>query len=100
MMDTKAKKLICRLLGDKKDMRVLEWGAGGSTLFYSQFAKAWNTVEKSNGFFFGNAKFGKEFSDFMKGMGEVENVWLDWRGLILSIRCFTCLFEYASIILS
>ena len=43
MMDRDSVKLLCSLLKPSQD--VLEWGSGGSTLFYSKFVKSWNTIE-------------------------------------------------------
>jgi len=43
MMGAASVKMLCDLLN--ADTRVLEWGSGGSTLFFSQFVKSWDTVE-------------------------------------------------------
>ena len=43
MMDRDSVKLLCSVLKPSQD--VLEWGSGGSTLFYSKFVKSWNSIE-------------------------------------------------------
>jgi len=43
MMESTSVKLLCDFMSADKD--VLEWGSGGSTNFFSQFVKHWDTVE-------------------------------------------------------
>lgn len=43
MMGSPSVKILCELL--TTNTRVLEWGSGGSTLFFSQFVKSWDTIE-------------------------------------------------------
>lgn len=43
MMDSSSVKMICDLL--TPSTRVLEWGSGGSTIFFSQFSKYWTSIE-------------------------------------------------------
>ena len=45
MMDPKSIALMCRVLSAKSKPDVLEWGCGGSTAFFSQFAGSWHSVE-------------------------------------------------------
>lgn len=45
MMDHHSIQEMCELLGDGRDKDVLEWGSGGSTLFFSQFARTWVAFE-------------------------------------------------------
>jgi len=43
MMESTSVKMMCGLLTPQT--RVLEWGSGGSTLFFSQFVRRWDTIE-------------------------------------------------------
>jgi len=43
MMESTSVKLLCDFMSADQD--VLEWGSGGSTNFFSQFVKHWDTVE-------------------------------------------------------
>ena len=43
MMASSSVKLVCDLLNS--ETRVLEWGSGGSTLFFSKYVKSWDTIE-------------------------------------------------------
>ena len=43
MMESTSVKLLCDFMSADKD--VLEWGSGGSTNFFSQFVKHWDTIE-------------------------------------------------------
>ena len=43
MMDPTSVRLLCKYL--RPEHNVLEWGSGGSTAFYSQFVKSWNSIE-------------------------------------------------------
>jgi FkbM family methyltransferase len=43
MMEPTSVKMMCELL--TPSTRVLEWGSGGSTLFFSKFVKSWDSVE-------------------------------------------------------
>jgi len=43
MMEPTSVKMLCGLL--TPHTRVLEWGSGGSTLFFSQFVRRWDTIE-------------------------------------------------------
>lgn len=45
MMDPKSIQLMCRVLTAKPRPDVLEWGCGGSTAFFSQFAGSWQSIE-------------------------------------------------------
>eukprot|EP01047_Picozoa_sp_COSAG01_P043833 COSAG01_NODE_3918_length_5538_cov_28.353374_3_plen_81_part_00 len=43
MMESQSVELMCRQM--KSGARVLEWGSGGSTLFFSKYVAAWDTIE-------------------------------------------------------
>ena len=43
MMEPTSVKMLCSLLTPQT--RVLEWGSGGSTLFFSRFVRRWDTIE-------------------------------------------------------
>jgi FkbM family methyltransferase len=43
MMEPSSVKMLCELL--TPSTRVLEWGSGGSSLFFSKFVKSWDSVE-------------------------------------------------------
>lgn len=45
MMDRHSVHAMCELLGNQRDKDVLEWGSGGSTLFFSHFARSWISFE-------------------------------------------------------
>jgi hypothetical protein len=57
MMDFHSVEQMCELLGDHRDKDVLEWGCGGSTLFFSQFARSWISIEH-------DASFGEKVSQY------------------------------------
>jgi len=39
--------IMCSVLGPWRDKEVLEWGSGGSTLFFSKFAKSWRSIDSN-----------------------------------------------------
>lgn len=43
MMDTSSVKLMCELL--KPHYNILEWGSGGSTLFFHKYVRSWSSIE-------------------------------------------------------
>merc|ERR1712110_1241701 len=42
-MEPSSVLLLCSLL--TPDLDVLEWGSGGSTLFFSQYVRSWHSIE-------------------------------------------------------
>ena len=47
MMDASSVKMLCDIL--KHTSKVLEWGSGVSTLFFSRFVERWDSVEHDAG---------------------------------------------------
>ena len=45
MMDPKSVRVMCGVLAARPSASVLEWGAGGSTAFFSRYAGRWESVE-------------------------------------------------------
>ena len=43
MMYPSSVELLCSYL--RPDMEVLEWGSGGSTLYYSKYVTSWYSIE-------------------------------------------------------
>ena len=62
MMAASSVKLVCNLL--TPDTRVLEWGSGGSTLFFSKYVKSWDTIEH-------NVDWIPEMQEYTKNMSNV-----------------------------
>jgi hypothetical protein len=62
MMAASSVKLVCNLL--TPDTRVLEWGSGGSTLFFSKYVKSWDTIEH-------NVNWISEMQEYTKDLSNV-----------------------------
>ena len=63
MMAASSVKLVCNLL--TPDTRVLEWGSGGSTLFFSKYVKSWDTIEH-------NVNWISEMLEYTKDLSNVQ----------------------------
>ena len=61
MMAASSVKLVCNLL--TPDTRVLEWGSGGSTLFFSKYVKSWDTIEHNVNWISEMQKYTKDLSN-------------------------------------
>ena len=62
MMDPSSVKMLCGLL--TPTTRVLEWGSGGSTVFFSQFVESWDSIEH-------NSQWYKEMGGYTASMANV-----------------------------
>jgi hypothetical protein len=63
MMSAPSVRIMCSLL--TPESRVLEWGSGGSTLFFSQFVKSWDTIEH-------NAAWVPKMQEYTKKLANVQ----------------------------